>query len=408
MEAEDQQALSIESQVKEMLALAKRDNLQVIDIKREAHSSKEVGQRAVFNQMLSEIREKKYNGILTWAPDRLSRNAGDLGSVVDLMDQKLILEIRTYSQKFTNNPNEKFLLMILGSQAKLENDNKAVNVKRGLKARCEMGYRPSVAPTGYLNEKHIDKKCQVRLDPKRAPFIKQMFEKVGNEQWSGRKVFRWLRDIGFKTKNGKPLVLGNIYLLLRNTFYYGEFEYPVGSGNWYQGKHTPIITKELFDKVQLSINEHFIPKTESKEFAFTKLIKCGYCGSGITADEKFKKLKDGGVNRHVYYFCTKAKNIDCKNPLINEPSLINELIELVDRIDLDELGVQSKIEQEIARFNKFRIGVLKHKNKIHTNEVNIRNYAKYLLREGTIIEKRELLSFLKSRLLLKDKKIILE
>jgi len=408
MEAEDQQALSIESQVKEMLALAEREKLRVVDIKREAHSSKEVGKREVFNQMLSEIREKKYNGILTWAPDRLSRNAGDLGSVVDLMDKKLILEIRTFSQRFTDNPNEKFLLMILGSQAKLENDNKVVNVKRGLKARCEMGYRPSVAPTGYLNEKDRDKKCQVRLDPKRAPIIRQMFEKVGNEQWSGRKVFKWLKSMGFKTRNGKLLVLGNIYQLLRNTFYYGEFEYPVGSGNWYQGKHAPIITKELFDKVQTTLGNKIIPKTESKEFAFTKLIKCGYCGSGITADEKFKKLKDGGTNRHVYYFCTKAKNIDCKNPMINEPSLIEELIELVDKIDLDDLGVKTKLEQEISRFNKFRIGVLGHKNKLHATEIDVRNYAKYLLKEGTITEKRELLSFLKSKLLLKDKKIVLE
>ena len=408
MEAEDQQALSIESQVKEMTALAAREHLIIAEIKREAHSSKEVGQRPVFNQVLAEIREKKYNGILTWAPDRLSRNAGDLGSVVDLMDQKLLVEIRTYSQKFTNNPNEKFLLMILGSQAKLENDNKAVNVKRGLKTRCEMGLRPSVAPTGYLNEKNVDKKCQVRLDPKRATIIRQMFEKVGNEHWSGRKTFRWLRDIGFKTKTDKPLTLGNIYLLLRNTFYYGEFEYPVGSGNWYPGKHTPIITKELFDKVQLAISEHFIPKTESKEFAFVKLIKCGYCGSGMTAYEKFKKLKDGGVNRHVYYSCTKAKNVDCKNQPISEPVLITELIELVDKIDLDELGVKDKIELEIARFNKFRIGVLGHKKESRNSEVDIKNYAKYLLAEGTIYEKRELLAFLKSKLTLKDKKIILE
>jgi hypothetical protein len=43
MEAEDQQALSIDSQIKEMLALADREKLQVVDIKREAHSSKEVG-----------------------------------------------------------------------------------------------------------------------------------------------------------------------------------------------------------------------------------------------------------------------------------------------------------------------------------------------------------------------------
>ena len=260
-EAEDKQVLSIESQVKEMMILAQRENLNITEIKREAHSSKEVGQREIFNQMITEIREGKYNAILTWAPDRLSRNAGDLGSVVDLMDQKLLIEIRTHGQRFTNNPNEKFLLMILGSQAKLENDNKAVNVKRGLKTRCEMGYRPGVAPTGYLNEKHVDKKCQCRIDPKRAPYIKQMFEKVANEQWSGRKVYMWLRDTGFKTKTGKLLVLGNVYLILRNPFYYGEFEYPVGSGNWYNGKHTPIISKELFDKVQMTLNQNFVPKT---------------------------------------------------------------------------------------------------------------------------------------------------
>ena len=71
MEAEDQQALSIDSQIKEMTALAEREHLIIAEIKREAHSSKEVGQRAVFNQMMAEIRDKKYNGILTWAPDRL-------------------------------------------------------------------------------------------------------------------------------------------------------------------------------------------------------------------------------------------------------------------------------------------------------------------------------------------------
>jgi DNA invertase Pin-like site-specific DNA recombinase len=113
-EQEDKQALSIESQVREMQSLAERDGLAIVEIKREAHSSKEVGQRPVYNELIAEIKQGKFNGILTWAPDRLSRNAGDLGAVVDLMDQKLLLEIRTYGQKFTNNPNEKFLLMILG------------------------------------------------------------------------------------------------------------------------------------------------------------------------------------------------------------------------------------------------------------------------------------------------------
>jgi site-specific DNA recombinase len=399
------QALSIESQVREMTTLATREGLEIVDIKREAHSSKEVGQRAIYNQMLDEIRSGKFNGILTWAPDRLSRNAGDLGAVVDLLDQKKLVEIRTYTQTFRNNPNEKFMLMIVGSQAKLENDQKIINVKRGLRARCEMGWRPSTPPTGYLSEKHVDKKCQVRLDPKRAPVIRQIFEKIGNDGWSGRKTHVWLTKTGFKTKTGKRLSLANVYLIIRNTFYYGEFEYPVGSGDWYQGKHEPIITKDLFDRVQAAINSQYIPKTESKEFAFTRLITCGLCGSGITADEKFKKLKDGGVNRHVYYMCTRSKDTVCKNPAINEPTLVEQLSALLDTIDVDEIGMRGKIEDEFARYNKFRIGVLGAKKKEHNVLVDVRAYAKYLLKEGTITEKRELLSCLKSKLILKDRKI---
>jgi site-specific DNA recombinase len=254
-EQEDKQALSIESQVREMLSLAERDGLEIVEIKRESHSSKEVGQRPVYNELINEIRQGKFNGILTWAPDRLSRNAGDLGAVVDLMDQQLLHEIRTFSQKFTNNPNEKFLLMILGSQAKLENDNKMVNVKRGLRARVEMGLWPSVAPTGYLNHPDRNKKCEVILDDYRADVIKQMYEKVAENGWSGRKLYHWLKDdIKFVTKNGKPLTLSNVYIILKSTFYYGEFEYPKGSGKWYTGKHTPIITKDLYNRVQAQIN----------------------------------------------------------------------------------------------------------------------------------------------------------
>jgi hypothetical protein len=58
--------------------------------------------------------------------------------------------------------------------------------------------------------------------------------------------------------------------------------------------------------------------------------------SGITADEKFKKLKDGGVNRHVYYFCSKIGRDECQNPYINETFLIEELVGLMDTLSLGE------------------------------------------------------------------------
>lgn len=84
-ESEERQVLSIESQVKEMLELAAKENINVVDIRRESHSAKSTGERLVFNELLGDIQSGKFNAIITWAPDRLSRNAGDLGAIVDLI-----------------------------------------------------------------------------------------------------------------------------------------------------------------------------------------------------------------------------------------------------------------------------------------------------------------------------------
>jgi site-specific DNA recombinase len=408
-ESEERQVLSIDSQIKEMLQLAERENLEIVCMKRESHSAKETGQRPVFNEIVEEIKEGKFNGILTWAPDRISRNAGDLGKIVDLMDEGKLLEIRTFGQRFTNSPSEKFLLMILGSQAKLENDNRGVNVKRGLRTRAEMGLWAGPAPIGYLTQNLMDKKCQVIIDPLRAPTIRKIFEKVAYEKWSGMKIYNWLKfELNFYTRGNKTLALGSIYRILDNQFYYGVFERPKLSGNWYQGKHEPIITKELFDQAQVQLKRDNIQR-ENKEFSFTKLFTCGYCGSGISAEEKWKQLKDGTHAKYIYYSCSRSKDRHCKNNYIREEDLITELLKILDKVDINELGMKQKLEDEIARFNIFQRSVLGSTDKIQNNkDTDIRNYAKYILKEGTVIEKRELLANFKSKIIYKDKTLTLQ
>jgi site-specific DNA recombinase len=355
----------------------------------------------VFNEIVEELRQGKFNGILTWAPDRISRNAGDLGKIVDLMDAGKLIEIRTYSQQFTNNPNEKFLLMILGSQAKLENDNRGINVKRGLRTRVEMGLWPTTPPTGYLTQKDMTKKCQVIVDSERGHVIVKMFEKMANEKWSGRKVHQWLKfELNFKTVGNKNLALGNIYRILQNPFYYGVFEYPATSGNWYNGKHEPLISKELYDRVQEQLKRDNIVR-QSHEFAFTKLMVCGLCESGISAEEKYKQLKDGTVAKYVYYGCGRSKDRHCKNPYLREEELTQQLINFMDQIDLNETGVRIKFEDELKRYNKFHRSVLGIRNRPEAHEdIDLRDYVKYILREGVNEEKRELMGCLDSKIIL--------
>jgi DNA invertase Pin-like site-specific DNA recombinase len=410
-EQDELQALSIDSQIKEMGAMAEKEGLHIAEIRKESHSAKDSGLRPVFNQLIADIRLGKFTGIICWAPDRLSRNAGDLGRVVDLMDQGLLHDIRTHGQRFTNSPNEKFLLMILGSQAKLENDHKGENVKRGLRAKCAQGWRPGVSPVGYIHDKYADKGSKrVLIDEKTAPIVKEMFEKVAYEDWSGRTIYNWLvNEKNFKTKNDKRLSLSRIYTMLKDTYYYGEFEYPVGSGVWYEGKHDPIITKELYLKAQTNLQAPPKRRPGTNDFAFTQLLYCGACGSGICAEEKFKHQKNGNIHRYVYYHCTKGKDRNCKEGSIREEELLKQLLHLIDKMDIDEIGAKEKIQREVMRYRKFSYGVLGQEANFDRRpiEADIRNYAKYLLSEGSKEEKRELLSCLRSRIEIKDRMICL-
>lgn len=401
-ESEERQVLSVDSQVKEMLQMAERDGLDIVDVRRESHSAKDSGQRPVFNEILRDIKSGRFTGLLTWAPDRLSRNAGDLGSLVDLMDQKMLMEIRTYGQRFSNSPSEKFLLMILCSQAKLENDNKSVNVKRGLRMRCEMGLWPAPAPTGYFNEKKADRRGYVMVDPERGPIIRQMFEKVAYEKWSGRKVYNWLRfEMNFRAAaSNKPLTLSNIHKLLQTPFFYGSFEYPVKSGKWYVGKHEPLITRELYDQVQEQLKRDRIVR-EPHEFAFSRVIQCGLCGSSICGEEKIKKLKKtGGTARYIYYGCNRSKDRDCHGGYIQEEELVSQIVGLIDGLEWDEKAIREKFEEEYERMRKFQRSFLGINGAGEDQQFDPKRYAVHVLKGGSLEERREFLGFLKTKITL--------
>lgn len=384
-ESDERQAMSIDSQLAEMRALAERDGLNVVCELQESHSAKDSGKRPLYNKLLKGIANEEYNAVLTWAPDRLSRNAGDLGAVVDLMDQGKLLHIRTYSQTFTNNPNEKFLLMILCSQAKLENDNKSINVKRGIRTKCEMGWRPGVAPLGYMN-RAFGGVNDIILDSERADLIREAFHKAGYERWSGRRIKAWLDEQGFTNRSGKPISVSQILVILSTSFYYGRFQYPEApDAPWYDGAHKPLISKQLFDLVQETrgVNKGL---WGSKTFAFRGILKCGQCDADITAQDKFKTLKNGDVKRFVYYNCTRRKDPNCKEKYVNEDrlcELINEFIEAHH----SEIKITEKLRAKVDKHMYITKTLLMHYKIEQKLDEPFIEYARYVLLNGTESEK---------------------
>lgn len=398
-ESDERQAMSVDSQLAEMRALAESEGLNMVAEMQESHSAKDAGKRPIYNELLQGLRNDKYNAILTWAPDRLSRNAGDLGAVVDLMDQGKLLQIRTYSQTFTNNPNEKFLLMILCSQAKLENDNKSVNVKRGIKAKCEMGWRPGAAPLGYMN-RHFGGIKDIVPDPDRSDIIAEVFRRAGQEGWSGRRIKDWLDEQGFTNRSGRPVTLSQIFIILTTSFYYGEFEYPEGSGKWFKGAHKPLISKELYELVQKTRGA-YKGHWGSKVFAFRGLIKCGQCGADITAEEKFKQLKNGELNRHVYYHCTKRVDPKCPEKYINEISLCELLLGFIED-NSGELRISDKLQAKIEKHLSVTRTLFDHYKVSRTLDEPIIEYARYVLSKGTFTDRLSLATGIQQKLQLRN------
>ncbi len=127
--------------------------------------------------------------------------------------------------------------------------------------------------------------------------------------------------------------------------------------------------------------------------------------SGVTAQDKYKTLKDGTVAKYIYYGCTRSKDIHCKGGYLEEKVLLAQLLEIIEKLDLDKTGMRRQLETEIERHKEFNARILGRKDDYRAKDVDIRNYAKYILENGTVFEKRSLLDCLKTKIILKNKTI---
>lgn len=116
--------------------------------------------------------------------------------------------------------------------------------KGGIVGTVPLGYRIA----GYQSS------ARAEIDPKRSLAVAAAFELAADPANSLRDVLAAMRSAGVEGRRGKPLSLSTLQRILTNRFYVGLVLSPV-TGKSATGPHEPLVTKEMFDKVQRNLRK---------------------------------------------------------------------------------------------------------------------------------------------------------
>jgi site-specific DNA recombinase len=322
-DVEDKQVLSIEAQLLELRALAKRDELEIAEEFVEKKSAKSPG-RPMFNDMMARIQKGEAHGIICWKIDRLARNPVDGGQVQWFLQQGVIRHIQTHDRSHYPNDNVLMMSVELGMANEYIRQLSA-NTARGLRQKARQGIYPGLAPFGYLNDPRTK---TIRVHKKNAKLVREMFDKYATGKTTLQDLAMFLEKAKVLSKKNNRVHISRISFTLQNPFYYGHFRY---AGELYDGKHESLVSKALFDKANRVLQSRStVPKVKTDPAPFCGLLRCGFCGMGITAEVKEKHQKNGNIHHYTYYRCTrKNKAVKCTEAPIRSELLNTQLSALL-------------------------------------------------------------------------------
>ncbi len=321
-DTEDMQVLSIEAQLSELRALARKEGLEIAEEFVEKRSAKQPN-RPVFNDMMARIQNGEAQGIVCWKIDRLARNPVDGGQIQWLLQNGTIAHIQTHDRAYYPADNVLMMSVEFGMANQFIRDLSA-NTARGLRAKARQGHFPGTAPAGYRNNQRTK---IIVIDRKKAPVILAAFELYAKGTSRLEDIGQFLFDNGVKSTQGNRIHNDRVRFILANPFYYGHFLY---GGELYEGRHAPIIDKRLFDKAQKVLAERGHPQVEKTQpQVFCGLMSCGECGMSITAETRTKHQKNGNTHHYTYYRCTKKSAARCSQSYVREEQLTTDFSDLL-------------------------------------------------------------------------------
>lgn len=280
--------VSLQEQHAAIAAYAERNHLQIAEWFEEQLTAAKGG-RPLFTRMLTGLRQGRASGVIIHKIDRGARNLKDWADLGELIDAGV-------SVHFANES-----LDMLSRGGRLSADIQAVvaadyvrnlreETKKGLYGRLKQGIYPFRAPTGYLDTGRGKPK---EIDPVNGPLVLTAFELYASGRYTLETLRAELRRRGLKTRDGTAISVNGLSTMLNNSFYIGIIHIRA-RGESFNGKHTPLVSIDLWRQVQQRLTSRFPVRSLKHDFALRGLFKCALCRRHLIGE-----LQKG----RVYYRC---------------------------------------------------------------------------------------------------------
>ena len=318
-ESEDRQVSSLRDQVDTMKDFAEDNDFRINNkaVLTRRRSAKTPGMRPEFNRLIEMIENGTINAILSYKSNRVARNPQESGLVQQMLIDGKIKAIVTKHKTYTPEENTLVFSIDAAQDTQFSRDL-SILVKERMDLKAKRGVFPGKVPIGYKNtrESELSNVRTVEIDPERFALVRRMWDMVLTGQYSVSQIARiadqeWgLKTRKTKKRGGKALSIPGVYAMFQKPFYMGVIKF--GDVQNVEGTHTPMVTREEFQRVQSIIRRKDAPRPSEETarndlFPYRGLVKCGECGCLITYMKLVKHRKNGNVHTYEYCYCTQKR-----------------------------------------------------------------------------------------------------
>lgn len=315
---------SIDSQKQVLHDYAAGHDLEVVQEFVESESAFKLGRHEFERMTKLLLADKTITAVLCYKIDRVSRNRTDYAYLLETLGVAII----SATEQLPSDSSGELLGDMQAAFARHFSVQLSERVRLAMATKAAQGLWPSLAPTGYVNGA---KGQGIVPDPERADLVRALFERYAAGGISIEDLSGWAARNGLRTRKGGVIRTGSLHRLIQNPIYYGTFRWHEKE---YEGKHEPLISRSLFDRVQERLKDKGHMQTK-RFFPYRGIVTCGYCGCGITA--AFAKGK------YPYYRCTEAHG-RCEQPYVREDRLGQRLLPVVESVRMTRQQVTDLME----------------------------------------------------------------